>query len=611
MRVTVVPAPFPENSLTPKGESTFTLLLRKRKKAAFTILLPYNADTVETKAAELLKQVLDVGTGCSFAVEYERGMDIQGDNPVVSIGNTSLYKKSGLGTQIDLEMDGYSIAEREGNLFLTGGTKRGAVSAVIALIEEDMGGRLYSAPEGICIPELPDEKKIILREYTPSFKLRTMFQSESFNRDFQLFNRVGASREKFEYVPESWGGSINLPEKYFIHTFQNLLSNEDYFDTHPEYFALIDGERRKQGHGNILGGVGGGQLCLTHPDVRKIVTQNVLKELERYHPYGIFDVSENDVVKNSFCQCDTCREMKEREGSDSGALIDFINEIADAVSKVYPHVRISTLAYVESSKPPKNIRPNKNVIIRLANKSGLYPYPIVYAQETREFYANLEAWVKAGAQLFIWEYTANYLSWLLPRPNLDVINNDINIFAENGIYGLFLQSSYYGPGENQGNLRSWVYSKKMWDPSRSMSDLIRDFNYGYFGRAALYMQSYSDLLSSEWSNFHDVNDDVTNTFVFSDAFYDKAADLFSSALQVASDDPDLLAKVEFEFINILFYRLQVLNPVDDADLEVYKADLKEFISLTDRYYVVSIAENKTQVRDRIEEWRKEYKLSES
>ncbi len=606
MRIKVTSKRSSGNYLKPDGEKRFTLLLKKSGEPSLSILLSNNADTLELEAGNVLCRVLSNAAGCEYAIVFEGNMDIRGDKPFISIGNTELYREYIGAQKLDLQEDGYSISSDGVNLFLNGGSTRGPISAVIALLEEDLGSRFYTVDEGLIVPELSDKIEIILRDYFPRFKVRTMFQSESFSMDYQLFNRVGALREKFDYVPECFGGSTTLPEKYFVHTLQNFLSNEEYFENHPEYFALIDGERRKQGHGDILGGIGGGQLCFTHPDVRKIVAKNVLKELGKYHSFGIFDVSENDVVKNSFCQCETCRKMKEKEGSDSGALIDFINYIADEVAKVYPGVKISTLAYVESSRPPKNIRPNKNVLIRLANKSGLYPYPILYAQDAGEFYSNLLAWVDAGAQLIIWEYAANYLSWLLPRPNFKVIDNDINLFAEKGIYGLFLQSSHRGPGENQGKMRAWVYSKKMWNPALKIEDLIRDFNYGYFGKAASFMQEYSDLLQNEWNMFYAEEKNRGRVFEFSSNFYPKALLLFKAALESSSDDPDLFRKVEFEFINILFYRLEKIKPENNRDdVENYKDDLSEFIRLTKKYHVVSISENNITVSERIEEWKKE------
>lgn len=161
---------------------------------------------------------------------------------------------------------------------------------------------------------------------------------------------------------------------------------------------------------------------------------------------------------------------------DSGASNEY--------KKSYPEVKLTVLAYTESNKPPKRIHPDDNVIIRLANDTASFPYPMFFMEESDVFYPNFIKRKKLGAKIFIWDYVVDYKAWPMPRPNLEVIDYNINTYAKEGVYGLFLQSSHYGVGENQGHLRAWVYSKKMWDPSRKMDDLIRDFNYGYFGKAA-------------------------------------------------------------------------------------------------------------------------------
>ncbi len=592
------------NYLAPKGDRTFNLELTKNGKAAFSILIPDNASTIDQKAAQLLVQALKLGTGIEFKVitdsQYSKGS-------VISLGETKLYKATGLKPSIDLDLEGYSIDAKDGNLFLIGGSRRGSISPAIALIEEDLGGRFYSRQEGLIMPKLSSSAKIVLREYAPIFKVRTMFQSESFDRDFQLFNRVGSFTSSYDRVPDSWGGSIKLPEEYFVHTFSLLLPNT-YFNKHPEYFALIDGKRKPQGNG------GGAQFCLTNPDARKIVLNNVLKALKKYHSYGLFDVSAND-TDHSFCQCDRCMAIQNAQGSASGPLLDLVNYIADEVAKVYPDVKITTLAYIETNKPPKNLRPNKNVIIRLANDTASFPYPMFYLEESDVFFPNMKNWIKLGAQLMIWDYVVDYKAWPMPRPNLAVIDHNIDTYAKYGIYGLFLQSSHYGVGENQGKLRAWVYSKKMWDPSRKMSDLIRDFNYGYFGKAADLMQSYSDLLYNEWKQFHDTHtykdsEKYPNKFCFSDKYYPTARAIFEKALELTKDDKTLHAKVELEYISILFYRLQMMPPKegDEADRASYKADLEEFARLTKLYKVEWISERVTKTDQRILEWRRQYNI---
>ncbi len=592
-----------KNLLIPQGESS-TITLLKNGQPAYQIVVPDNPSTIDQKAASMLKSALDAGTGKSFKIVKENSYR---GGPALSLGKTKLYKKSGLKPAIKLHEDGYMLKVKGNNIFFIGGSMRASISPVIAFIEEDLGGRLYSRQDDIQMPTLGKTQTIVSREYAPKITLRAMFQFESFDKEFQLFNRVGTGTSSYDRVPQAWGGSIKLPKEFFVHTFATLLPNNKYFDAHPEYFALVNGKRMPQGHG------GGAQMCLTNPDVRRIVTARVLKELKTLHPYKLFDISPND-TSGGFCQCDKCQAIAKREGSESGPLLDFVNAIAREVKKKYPEVKITTLAYLESNKPPKNIRPDDNVIIRLASSNASFKYPMFFDEEVPEFYNNMMDWQRLGAKLFIWDYVVDYKAWPMPRPNLQVIDQNINLFAKNSVYGLFLQSSHYGVGENQGKLRAWVYAPKMWNPSRRTVDLIRDFNYGYFGKAGTLMQQYSDLLESEWSNFHDNHTYKDSKkypmkFIFRDKFYPKARKIFEDALKLAANDPKLKAKIELEFISILFYRLEKVPPKNKADRENYIKDLETFTKLTEKYKVIWISEKTTKTVQRIIEWKRIYNIT--
>ncbi len=588
------------DSLAPKKGEAVNFKLVANGQPAVKILLSDDSSTIDDKAASMLKDALDKGTGLDFKIVKESSYT---GGSVISLGETVLYKKSGIKPKIDLDAEGYMIAEKNGNLFLIGGRKRGSISPAIALIEEDLGGRLYAAIDGLQMPELAETVTVSLREYVPQILVRTMFQYESFDAEFQLFNRVGTSDSGREKVPAKWGGFTALPKEFFVHTCDKLLPNELYFDKHPEYFSLVGGRRIKQGHG------GGGHLCWTNPDVRKIVTARVLKELKTYYPYGLFDISPND-SSGGFCQCDKCQAIAKREGSEAGPLLDFINYVAGEVKKEYPHVKITTLAYAESKTPPKNLRPADNVIIRLANELSAH-YPMFSIDDNDEFLPYLQGWNRLGANIFIWDYVVNYGGWPMPWPNLEVIDRNIDIYAENGVRAIFLQSSHYGFGENQGRLRSWVYSQKMWDPSRKMQDLVRDFNYGYFGKAGYLMQEYSDLLLNEWKLYHKTHklkDSTRRTIKLSDKYYSKANAIFQKALKLAADDKPLLEKIEFEYISVLFYRLEILGVIDDSDKAAYIKDLELFKELTTKYKVDWITERTTKTSARIVEWKRKYNI---
>ncbi len=64
------------------------------------------------------------------------------DGRVISIGNTRACKIAGF-KPADLKQDGCRIDYNKGNLFLQGGSRKGILNGVYALLEEDLGCRWY------------------------------------------------------------------------------------------------------------------------------------------------------------------------------------------------------------------------------------------------------------------------------------------------------------------------------------------------------------------------------------------------------------------------------------------------------------------------------------
>ena len=108
--------------------------------------------------------------------------------------------------------------------------------------------------------------------------------------------------------------------RYFVHTFNALVSPELYFDEHPEYFSLINGKRMK----------GEYQLCLTNPDVLRIAVESVRSWIKANPDATIMSVSQNDVYFQ--CQCDNCRAVEEEEEAAIGPVLRFVNAVADAMT---------------------------------------------------------------------------------------------------------------------------------------------------------------------------------------------------------------------------------------------------------------------------------------
>ena len=119
----------------------------------------------------------------------------------------------------------------------------------------------------------------------------------------------------------------------------------EYFHDHPEYFSLRDGKRQS----------GYAQLCLSNPEVLQICIDKI-KDVMRSEPdYLIYSMEQAD--NRLFCECDECAALVEKYGGQSGIMVWFVNQVADAVKDEFPDKFIGTFAYQYTRHAPKDIVP--------------------------------------------------------------------------------------------------------------------------------------------------------------------------------------------------------------------------------------------------------------
>lgn len=207
------------------------------------------------------------------------------------------------------------------------------------------------------------------------------------------------------------------------------------------------------------------QLCPTHPEVAKIVTQAVLDILTKNPHTEIVSVSKNDSPGDQLCYCDRCQKIRAADGGEIGCQLVLVNAVAEAVEKEYPHVVIDTLAYLDTVQPPMHVRPRTNVVIRLCNdRVGAMTHPFTPASEC-EIANTIDKWSKICNRICIWDYNANFAHYLAPMPNVDVMASNIRFWVKNHAEGVMLEGGNSGPSEGD-EMKSWVTSKLLWDPSR-------------------------------------------------------------------------------------------------------------------------------------------------
>ena len=319
------------------------------------------------------------------------------------------------------------------------------------------------------------------------------------------------------------------------------------------------------------------QLCLTNPDTLRITIETIRGQLKKNPDTRVVDVSPND--GGGICQCSTCRAINEAEEAGMGTLLRFVNAVGDNLKDDYPRIRVTTLAYLDTKYPPKTTRPRDNVLIWLAVDDHNWEYLLLYVWETPKFQAALKAWNRIGANMIIWDYPIDYHNYIIPLPNMPVVTENMRFYVKHGATGIFLQAQHNQThGVDRSLMRSWVWAKQLWDLSRDTKALIRDFNYGFYGKAAEPMQEYDDMLWSIWERLHadpkklyELHKKFMKLGAGSGAspayltpqFIDKAMNIFGRAEELAGDDKELLSRIELAKLPVLYLKAE-RGPGDDV-----------------------------------------------
>ncbi len=434
------------------------------------------------------------------------------------------------------------IVVADGAISVTGGEPRGVLYGVYTFAEDCLGVRFLTA-DHTHVPPVGESRIVgpVDSTYRPPLEFRHTYYGEV-NRNPAFAVRL--RNNAVHGIKEQWGGPCEM--HLINHTFSGQIPTRVYGDEHPEYFALIEGKRRNRVRDNHDWSWYGTQPCLTNPDVLRIVTESVLATLDKHPAWKNISVSQND---NRFhCRCPKCREIDEPEGSPMGSLLTFVNRVADAVAKEHPGVMVGTLAYQYSRKPPKTIRPRDNVQIQLCSIECCQFHPIADPDCPKNvaFCNDMTAWGEICDNIYIWNYNTNFREYLLPCANLRVIQPNVRYFVANNARGTFMQAAGNAVGAELSELRAYVISNLIWDPSRSADELTEEFLTLHYGPAAPPIREFIDYTHdrSAASGKHPRCNGSAGDFGVDEAMARKGLECFAAAMRLAGEDETLRNRLE-------------------------------------------------------------------
>ena len=555
------------------GTDNSTLKLAARgKQAAYTIVIPEAASPSQKYAAEELRDFTEQTTGVKLPIVTDaeplpkKAILLGVTTYTDELAGRGKFAAEGLGT------DGFRLLACPPHLLVVGGPDRGTLYGVYEVLERFAGCRWYSswhsvvpARESIEVPATIDDVQV------PAFAMREPYWFDvKHHPEFAARLRVQVSRspseEKYGGCAFRFGGGLSS-----CHTFEKLLSPDKYFDEHPESFSMVKGERLKKRS----------QLCLTNPDVLRIVTSNVLERIRSDPGAKFYGVSQNDWY--NYCECPSCKAVDDEEESHAGTMIRFVNAVAEAVEKEFPNAIIETLAYQYTRKPPKKTRLRHNVVPCLCTIECDFSRPIPespYGQNA-SFMADINGWKTQTDQLYVWDYTTDFSHYPMPFPNVYALQGNIKFFRDNNVKELFEQGAYQGRHADFAELKTWLLSKWMWNPELPMKPLLDDFFEGYYGKAAPYIRDYFEGIhtvqlsrSSSPDKPLRIFDDVSKSAVSQTFLTHVADDCWRKALEAVKDDPATSYNVRMAAFSVDYLKLERLRPKLAEASDEEKAEAK-------------------------------------
>jgi hypothetical protein len=437
------------------------------RKSTYRIVVPAHASPEVSYAAGELQRFLEQMTKVKLPIVTD---DQPGDAPAFMIGPT---KKAVLEKLPDmagaLKEDGLIIRNIGDDIMLVGQNARGNLYAVYVLLEKFMGVR-FLAHDCTVVPQVSELKlPNIHYSHASPFMYRETYYFDSFPKEIAARQRLNGPGSKCD---ETTGGKFEFFP--FVHSFNKLVPPEEYFKDHPEYFSLAKGKRI---HGDVHA-----QLCLSNPDVLRIAKERVMKWIVEHPEATIIDVSQND--GEGACECEQCAAIVKAEGgAQSGPILRFVNAIADDVAKAYPDKWVETLAYAYSTQPPAVTKPRGNVIIRLCH-AGCYFHGFESCTLGSHHAEWIDRWRALTNRIFIWHYATNFAHYLAPNQNLEGLAKDLKFYAAHGVNGVMVQGQYQGPGGEMAELRQYLCSQLLWDPSLDPMQIREEFCRGYYETSA-------------------------------------------------------------------------------------------------------------------------------
>lgn len=381
--------------------------------------------------------------------------------------------------------------------------------------------------------------------------------------------KLGITREQYEAFLQKgydwWLHNRNgtQGEMNYGHAYGDYW--ERFGKTHPDWFALQPNGSRDQSHGPP----DRARLCVSNPELHRQIAADVIAKLKANPSLLCASISPNDGGPQTFCVCPHCEAWDAKDGpiidiprmTPDGkhvALTDryvkFYNAIAELVAKEMPDRKLGAYAYSAYRTPPVHVTLHPNIFI------GYVGFTYLNEAARKQCQEEWRAWAKAAP------------GGLFLRPNLFMtgmgfpvfyphrLGEDLKMCAQTGMKVTDFDTCFNHWALN--GINYYVTIRLLWDPSRDVEEIIRDYCEAGFGPAAEPVRRYFKAVekmcdrlaaSNEYQGYK-VNQGLLAA-QFTEAFLAELHGYLEEAKQRAGKEEIIQKRIEFLRIGLNYARL--------------------------------------------------------
>jgi hypothetical protein len=475
-------------------------------QAESVIAVGKDSTAPEKNAATLLAKYLGKVTGTEFTVVDEDA--VKAGTRAIYVGQTKFAAGQGIDFS-KLDREEWVIRSVGADaLVISGGRPRGVLYGVLEFLEWQVGVHWFD-PMTECVPSRPTLAVPPLNiRAKPAFAARFINPYLGYSKDNPKAGLAPQSRAFWfainkncglngsEYITgetrKQFGGGEPFGSPSSVHNHFVYMPPDKYFEAHPEYYSLIKGKRVRTT-----------QICFSHPEVRAIFKKRLREFIEQDRvkfkaaseaPPRFYVIMQQDAHPKIFCECEGCMKIFEREGANSGLLVDFVNDLARDIRDDYPDVTLVVFPYTSTIEPPRSLCPEDNVAVYIGEYSGDSWRPLTHPHN-EENLELIRRWSAMSKITGTWDYSGTWQMGLrIPAPDIKPVAADIKTWYDlNGkIYYLSMSTperrSFYW-------LDVWVALKLLDNPNQDPEWLIDTYLQGYYGPAAPHLRKFIDYAS--------------------------------------------------------------------------------------------------------------------